>query len=151
MEQMLVALFTVVVGVLGCIAYFVGSNLLLDVIYPTSGKNSNQNIQRSSAIRPWLFMGPAIVFLVIYLVYPVINSIYLSFHGPSGKEFIGFERCSVDESKVDKLLAKGWVKGLPEKVVKKRKVKVNDAINKGSDSISSTESSGAADGISPSE
>ena len=91
MEQMLVALFTVVVGVLGCIAYFVGSNLLLDVIYPTSGKNSNQNIQRSSAIRPWLFMGPAIVFLVIYLVYPVINSIYLSFHGPSGKEFIGFK------------------------------------------------------------
>ena len=69
----------------------------------------------------------------------------------NGKEFIGFERCSVDESKVDKLLAKGWVKGLPEKVVKKRKVKVNDAINKGSDTIPSTESSGAADGISPSE
>lgn len=69
----------------------------------------------------------------------------------NGKEFIGFESCSVDESKVDKLLAKGWVKGLPEKVVKKRKVKVNDAINKGSDTIPSTESSGAADGISPSE
>ena len=91
MEQMLLALFTVVVGVLGCIAYFVGSNYLLDLIYPATGKNSNHNIQKSSAIRPWLFMGPAIVLLVVYLVYPVINSIYLSFHGPSGDKFVGLD------------------------------------------------------------
>jgi len=91
MEQMLIALFTVVVGVLGCIAYFVGSNFILDFIFPATGNNATKNIQKSTAIRPWLFMGPAIILLTVYLVYPVINSIWLSFHGPSGKEFIGID------------------------------------------------------------
>lgn len=91
MEQVLVALFTMVVGVLGCILYFWGSNIILDLIYPASGKNAANNIRKSSAIRPWLFLGPAIIILSIYLVYPVINSLYLSFLGPAGNKFVGFD------------------------------------------------------------
>ena len=91
MEQVLVALFTMVVGVLGRILYFWGSNIILDLIYPASGKKAANNIRKSSAIRPWLFLGPAIVILSIYLVYPVINSLYLSFRGPAGNEFVGFK------------------------------------------------------------
>lgn len=69
----------------------------------------------------------------------------------NGKERIGFESCDADDSEVEKLMAKGWVKGLPAKVRHKKKVKTDDAIDKGSDSIPSTESGGATDGISPSE
>lgn len=94
MEQILVALFTMVVGVLGCIFYFWSSNVILDAVYPARGGNAANNIRKSSAIRPWLFLGPAIIILSIYLVYPVINSIYLSFHGPSGEEFIGLDNYS---------------------------------------------------------
>lgn len=91
MEQILIALFTMAVGVIGCIIYFWGSNLVLDFIFPAHGDKAANNIRKSSAIRPWLFLGPAIIILSIYLVYPVINSIYLSLHGPSGDEFIGLD------------------------------------------------------------
>ncbi len=91
MQQILIALVTMGVGIAGCIAYFWGSNFLLDVIFPAYGKNATHNLRRSSAIRPWLFMGPVIIILTIYLVYPVVNSIYLSFHGSSGEEFIGLD------------------------------------------------------------
>ncbi|MCJ8299301.1 MAG: sugar ABC transporter permease [Pseudomonadales bacterium] len=90
MEQVLLALFTMVVAVLGCIGYFWGSNGLLGLIYPANGKNAAANIQKSAAIRPWLFMGPAILLLSVYLIYPVFNSIYLSLHDSSGQKFIGF-------------------------------------------------------------
>ncbi|EPJ52300.1 MAG: binding-protein-dependent transport system inner membrane protein [Osedax symbiont Rs2] len=90
MEQVLLALFTMVVAVLGCIGYFWGSNWLLGLIYPDKGKNGAANIQKSAALRPWLFMGPAILLLSVYLIYPVFNSLYLSLHGSSGQEFVGF-------------------------------------------------------------
>lgn len=91
MEQILVALFTMTVGVLGCIAYFVGSNRLLDWIYPAEGPDAVRNLRRSTAIRPWLFLGPAIFLLTVYLVYPLVSSIYLSMHGPAGDKFVGFD------------------------------------------------------------
>ena len=94
MEQVILALFTMVVAVLGCMGYFWGSNGLLTLIYPAKGKNAAANIQKSAAIRPWLFMGPAIVLLSVYLIYPVFNSVYLSLHDSSGDEFIGFANYS---------------------------------------------------------
>lgn len=89
MEQLLVAIFTMVVGVLACIAYFYFSNLVLDQVYPARGENAGRNINRANAIRPWLFLGPAIVLLGTYLVYPVINSVWLSLHDARGDTFIG--------------------------------------------------------------
>lgn len=91
MEQVLYALLTIVLGVAGCVAYFYQSNLVLDTIYPNRGPNAGRNINRALAIRPWLFMGPAILFLSMYLVYPVFNSIWLSFHNASGDEFVGLD------------------------------------------------------------
>ena len=91
MEQVLTALATIVVGVFGCVAYFYLSNIALDTICPPRGKQAGKNINRASAIRPWLFLGPAIILLSLYLVYPVFNSIWLSFHDASGDTFIGLE------------------------------------------------------------
>lgn len=89
MQQLLVAIFTMTVGVAGCVLYFYGSNFLLDRILPPHGDNAANNIRKTTAIRPWLFMGPALFILTIYLVYPVINSIYLSLRDASGDNFIG--------------------------------------------------------------
>ena len=91
MQQLLIALFTMALGVAGCVAYFAGSNFILDRIYPSNGPKAAANIRRSTAIRPWLFLGPTIAILTIYLVYPVINSIYLSMYGPRGEVFVGFD------------------------------------------------------------
>ena len=91
MEQLFWAIVTMVLGVLACVAYFYLSNVALDRIYPARGPNAGENINRANAIRPWLFLFPAIFVLGVYLVYPVFNSIWLSLHGPAGEEFVGLD------------------------------------------------------------
>ena len=91
MQQVLMAILTIVVGVAGCVAYFYLSNLLLDMLFPRRGKKAGRNINITLAIRPWLFMGPAIMFMTVYLVYPVINSIWLSLHDATGSRFVGID------------------------------------------------------------
>ena len=89
MEQVTSALAVIILGVFGCVAYFWGTNGLLDLVYVPRGPNAGRNIRRASAIRPWLFLFPALFFLSVYLVYPVFNSIILSFYGPSGDNWVG--------------------------------------------------------------
>ena len=88
-EQLLFAVATMIVGVFGCVAYFYLSNLALDTMLPARGVHAGRNINRANAIRPWLFLLPAIILLGMYLVYPVFNSIYLSFRDRSGANFVG--------------------------------------------------------------
>ncbi|MEO1550416.1 MAG: sugar ABC transporter permease [Pseudomonadota bacterium] len=90
MEQLIWAVVTMAIGVGVCLLYFWGSNRVLDGIYPARGPQAGANILRANAVRPWLFLGPAIVILTIYLVYPVFNSIWLSFTDPAGRAFEGF-------------------------------------------------------------
>ena len=59
------------------------------MIYPPRGHRVAENINAANGIRPWLFLGPAVIILGIYLVYPVVNSIVLSFYGPSGEHWVG--------------------------------------------------------------
>jgi alpha-glucoside transport system permease protein len=93
MDPALQAVITIAVGVGGCLAYFYGSNLFLDkVLFPAKGPNAGVNINRANAIRPWLFLFPAIVALGLYLAYPVFATLWLSFttDGPGNtREFVG--------------------------------------------------------------
>ena len=92
--QLLSALLTIVIGVGGCLAYFYASNLLLDVVFPANASNDAaavRNLKLQSAIRPWLFLGPALIFLIVYLIYPVIQTIWLSFHDKAGTSFVGID------------------------------------------------------------
>ena len=41
--------------------------------------------------RPWLWMGPALLFLGVFLVYPTIATIVRSFQNRRGDEFVGIE------------------------------------------------------------
>jgi alpha-glucoside transport system permease protein len=42
-------------------------------------------------VRPWLWMGPALVFLGVFLVYPTIATVVRSFQNRRGDEFVGVE------------------------------------------------------------
>ncbi len=86
------ALLTILVGVGGCVGYFYGSNLLLDYLLPANTRNDEtavRNLKLQSTIRPWLFLGPALIFLTIYLIYPVLETIRLSLHDKTGENFVG--------------------------------------------------------------
>jgi alpha-glucoside transport system permease protein len=90
--QLLSALLTVLIGVGGCLAYFWGSNALLDLTFPADANNDDRairNLKIQSTIRPWLFLFPAITLLMVYLIYPVFQTIWLSFHDKTGDNFVG--------------------------------------------------------------
>lgn len=89
MEQFFDAATTIVIGVGGCLLYFFLSNILLDRMLPASGPNISRNINRANAIRPWLFLLPALILLALYLVYPLVWSIYLSVMDAGGQRFVG--------------------------------------------------------------
>nr|WP_272212796.1 sugar ABC transporter permease [Marinicella sp. W31]MDC2878715.1 sugar ABC transporter permease [Marinicella sp. W31] len=92
MEQIFKALLAVAVGVFVAVAYFYGSNKILDLIFPSQTKDpadGARNLRTSGMIRPWLFLGPALLTLGVYLVYPVVASVWYSLHGPYGDTFVG--------------------------------------------------------------
>ncbi|MCO6362157.1 MULTISPECIES: carbohydrate ABC transporter permease [Paracoccus] len=91
MELLWLAVSTIAIGVFGCVAWFWGSNWLLDRIYPPRGAQAGDNIRRASQIRPWLFLGPAILFLTTYLVYPVLDSFWRSLFNSNGSQFVGLD------------------------------------------------------------
>ena len=92
MQQAFTALMTIVIGIVGALIYFYGTNFVLDRALPARAEDrekATRNIRLAALIRPWLFMGPAILCLGLYLVYPVVASVWLSVHGKDGTEFVG--------------------------------------------------------------
>jgi alpha-glucoside transport system permease protein len=91
MNPMIQGVITIIVGVGGCVGYFYFANLVLDrVIFPARGPQAGRNINRANAVRPWLFLFPAMFALGLYLVYPVFGSFIRSLYNRAGDEFIGF-------------------------------------------------------------
>jgi len=77
-----------------CVLYFAGSNWLLNRLLSDRRRSDgtlNRNDAARSAVRPWLFVGPALVLLSIYLVYPVYETIKLSFLDNAGVKFVGLD------------------------------------------------------------
>ncbi|MBD3678057.1 MAG: sugar ABC transporter permease [Rhodobacteraceae bacterium] len=96
MNPAIQGLLTIIIGVGGCVAYFFFSNQFLDkVLFPAKGPNAGRNINRANQIRPWLFLFPAIFALGLYLAYPVIETLRLSFTDrDQGGAFVGFANYS---------------------------------------------------------
>ncbi|TCD16442.1 carbohydrate ABC transporter permease [Oricola cellulosilytica] len=96
MHPALQGLITIIVGVGGCIGYFYLSNQILDrFIFPPTGDNAGRNINRANMVRPWLFLFPAIFALGLYLAYPVVETLRLSFTDrDAGGAFVGFDNYS---------------------------------------------------------
>ncbi|MDP6968099.1 MAG: sugar ABC transporter permease [Gammaproteobacteria bacterium] len=79
MHPAIQGIFTIVIGVSVCGAYFYASNWVLDnAIFPAKGVKAGRNINRANMLRPWLFLLPALLALSIYLVYPGFESLFLS-------------------------------------------------------------------------
>ncbi len=91
MNPALLGLVTIAIGVGGCLAYFYFSNMFLDkVLFPATGPNAGRNINRANQVRPWLFLFPAFFALLLYLGYPVFETLRLSLTDRSqGGAFVG--------------------------------------------------------------
>ncbi|MBB4116260.1 alpha-glucoside transport system permease protein [Rhizobium sp. BK226] len=92
LSQIVSALGVVVVAVFACSAYFYFSNKILDLALPVKDgdiRAASRNLNRRALIRPWLFIGPALFLLIVYLVYPVVATFILSFYDRAGLHFVG--------------------------------------------------------------
>ncbi|MDC7743104.1 carbohydrate ABC transporter permease [Rhizobium binxianense] len=90
--QIVSALGVVVGAVIACSAYFYFSNKILDLALPVKDgdiRAASRNLNRRALIRPWLFIGPALFLLIVYLVYPVVATFILSFYDRAGLQFVG--------------------------------------------------------------
>jgi alpha-glucoside transport system permease protein len=74
--------------------YFWGTNWLLDrLLAPSAAATGTQTVRADrlrTSIRPWLFLAPALLFMSLYLVYPVFATLWLSFFDRNGFHFVGF-------------------------------------------------------------
>jgi len=88
LDQVLYALGAIVVGGGVMAFYFYGSNWLLDTLLrdrvEPDGRVLESRENQREAIRPWLFVGPALLVLGLYLVYPAIQTVILSFGDKDG-------------------------------------------------------------------
>lgn len=94
MNQALMAVMTIVIGVGGCVGYFWLSNIVLDkVVFPARGPQAGLNITRANMVRPWLFLAPAVLALGLYLAYPVFATFWLSLNRNEAGElvFVGLD------------------------------------------------------------
>jgi alpha-glucoside transport system permease protein len=93
-EQILGAVLAVAIALAACVAYFWGTNWLLDRFLGSTNAmpvkvTTRRDLMRSQ-IRPWLFIFPALLFLSLYLAYPVFETLRLSFFDKFGQKFVGF-------------------------------------------------------------
>jgi alpha-glucoside transport system permease protein len=80
-NRVLVVAVAVAVGVGGVFALFWAMNRIVD-LFPA---------QLGTRLRPYVFIGPALVILAVFLIYPVINTIVLSFKDARSQSFVGLD------------------------------------------------------------
>jgi alpha-glucoside transport system permease protein len=77
--------FNAVVAVAGVPAVLVGYIVLSERLIQRFPE------RRQGSLRPWLWIAPAIAFLVVFLIYPTINTFVLSFMDAQSKNFVGLD------------------------------------------------------------
>ncbi len=73
--------FYVLAGILTCILYYHSANFLLDLFIK---KKFND-----SSIRAFIFIAPAFLVLIVFIIYPVLETVRLSFFDKYGRDFVG--------------------------------------------------------------
>ena len=94
-NRILVVSVALVIGVGGVWVMYWGLDRLVDLI-PGDWRER---------VRPAVFVGPALVLLALYLVYPAIYTIILGFQDADGQEFVGWDNYSYLFTNDDSLLA----------------------------------------------
>ncbi len=80
-NRFLIVGVAVVVGVGGVFFLYWGMNRLVELLPD----------RYREGVRPYIFVGPALVILTVFLIYPVINTILVSFKDSQGEKFIGLD------------------------------------------------------------
>jgi alpha-glucoside transport system permease protein len=77
---------TVLVGILVFVLFFHVSNFLLDYF----GKRSSKIFKLENSLRVIIFIAPAFIVLFVFIIYPVFETIRLSFYDKIGREYLGW-------------------------------------------------------------
>ena len=97
----------IVVGVGGVFFLYWGMNRIVDM-FPARYREG---------VRPYVFVGPALVILGVFLVYPVINTILISFKDAQSENFVGLDNFAFvfsDESMLRAIRnTLGWIIVVP--------------------------------------
>ncbi len=80
-NRFLVVGVAIVVGVGGVFFLYWGMNRIVDLLA----------VRFRESVRPYVFVGPALVILAVFLVYPVINTILVSLKDARGENFVGVD------------------------------------------------------------
>lgn len=80
-SSLMIALTGVVISITASAGIFVGANGLVSLL---PGRAADK-------IRPWVFVGPALLFIFAALVVPTVRTLYLSFLDNRSDEFVGGE------------------------------------------------------------
>ncbi len=83
-NRLLVALMAIVAGGAGVFVLFWAMDKAVDWL----------PARISEGFRPYVFVGPALVVLAVFLIYPVINTLVLSVKDANSQEFVGLENYS---------------------------------------------------------
>jgi len=80
-NRLLVVGVAIVVGVGGVFFLYWAMNRIVDLLPE----------RYREGVRPYVFVGPALVILGVFLVYPVINTLLISFKDSQGESFVGLD------------------------------------------------------------
>ncbi|KPQ33906.1 MAG: ABC-type alpha-glucoside uptake system permease component AglF [Phormidesmis priestleyi Ana] len=76
------ALLAIFLGSFGVIAIFYGLNILVEKTFPE---------RLRLGFLPWIYVGPSVLLLTVYLVLPALRTFYLSFFGNDSSRFVGLK------------------------------------------------------------
>ncbi len=106
-NRILVVIMAILIGVGGVFGLFLGMDRVVNKLPK----------RHREAVRPFAFVGPAVVLLGIFLLYPTINTIVLSFQDSRGESWVGIDnyvRVFTDSSLLVSLRnSLGWVIVVP--------------------------------------
>ncbi|MGH9233640.1 MAG: carbohydrate ABC transporter permease [Acidimicrobiales bacterium] len=106
-NRFLVVGVALVVGVGGVFALYWGMDRMTNLL-PEHYRES---------VRPYVYVGPALVILAVFLIYPVINTLVISLKDATGQDFVGldnYEFVFTDESMLRSMRNTGlWIVFVP--------------------------------------
>ncbi|HLE14532.1 MAG TPA: sugar ABC transporter permease, partial [Anaerolineales bacterium] len=94
-NKLLVGIVALIIGVGGVWALYLVTDNLVSLL-PEGVRET---------VRPFVFVGPALVILTAYLVYPVLRTVYLSFLDARSREFVGLDNYAFALTSSDMLIA----------------------------------------------
>jgi alpha-glucoside transport system permease protein len=94
-NRALVVVVALIVGVFGVFGLYYGMDWVIN-------KMPEQYRDR---VRPFAFVGPAIVILAVFLLYPTINTVILSFKDQKGEAWVGLDNYTAVFTNGDTLVA----------------------------------------------